>query len=161
MWAVGARSPRADVAGHERSDGSKAAAQSRCRCTVAEAASPSAVVGGGEPSPGADVGWIETQCGGAPCPRAGGCLDGLGHSWRARSCACVCLSACVREWLIPSACVRVCVCLRACLRLRVCVCLCTRAYAYARLHAGRASERAGTTCRHANPDKGHATGQLR
>ena len=82
--------------------------------TAVAALAPSADVGGGEPSPGAEVGSlrIEAQCGGAPCPRALGCLDGLGHGRRARARlreyvranACVCVPACVR------------VCVRACVR---------------------------------------------
>ena len=149
MWAMGERSPGADVAGHERSDGAREAAQSRCGCTVAAALAPSADLGGGEPNPGADVGSlrIAAQCGGAPCPRALGCLDGLGDSVCVcvSACVCVCMRACVR------ACVRVRACACLCVRACVCVCACVRACVCVRADDTTPDTRQGSL-RHRTPD---------
>ena len=88
--------------------------------TAVAALAPSADLGGGEPSPGADVGSlrIEAQCGGAPCPRALGCQDGPAGSVCVR--ACVCVRVCVRA--CACACVRVRACARACVCVRACAC---------------------------------------
>ena len=108
MWAVAEPTPDAD-------EGS--GAQSRCGCGQwwRPVPTPETDVGSwGRRSPRADVGRIEARCGGAPCPRAVGCLDGLGHSCRARACTCmrvctrVCLYIPVRVGALACACVRAC-----------------------------------------------------